>query len=301
MPRPRTSHTFLLASDSRQTALAAFAFASLQRTAYSAYGQQSEAIVARTGFNGQLREPQGWYHLGNGFRVYNPVLMRFHRCDPLSPFGKGGLNAYAYCVGDPINYTDPTGQFTDWLIKNPAHSALLNVGLSALNLLALFLPTPPGFLGPLASFIGIGGGIAGATGAGLQLVGVKEGRHLSVAGTLSSIVGVGLKVGLSLQVVLKNPEKAMFNFNSNLHKLHLRKAPKPIVPKPSSDIAERIIRQQRDAQLIRRQAGETLQEKAEQSSRILQARADQYSGRKVPLRIFLDENRVLRRVDVPQQ
>ncbi|ORC59035.1 hypothetical protein BZK31_12400 [Pseudomonas floridensis] len=28
----------------------------------------------------------------------------------MSPFGKGGLNAYAYCLGDPVNRKDPTGR-----------------------------------------------------------------------------------------------------------------------------------------------------------------------------------------------
>ncbi|MDR0277931.1 MAG: RHS repeat-associated core domain-containing protein [Paucimonas sp.] len=66
---------------------------------------------ARAGFNGQLREhPQGWYHLGHGRRIYSPQLMRFHCADPLSPFDAGGLNAYAYCQGDPLNFTDPTGR-----------------------------------------------------------------------------------------------------------------------------------------------------------------------------------------------
>ncbi|KPY35049.1 Uncharacterized protein ALO52_00166 [Pseudomonas syringae pv. primulae] len=35
--------------------------------------------------------------------------MRFNGTDDLSPFGKGGLNAYAYCAGDPVNRSDPSG------------------------------------------------------------------------------------------------------------------------------------------------------------------------------------------------
>src|SRR5471032_2916159 len=37
--------------------------------------------------------------------------MRFNSPDSLSPFWKGGVNAYAYCVGDPVNRVDPTGHF----------------------------------------------------------------------------------------------------------------------------------------------------------------------------------------------
>lgn len=73
--------------------------------------QRRAPNVSHLGFNGELRESCiRWYMLGNGYRAYNPVLMRFHSPDKWSPFGAGGINPYMYCVGDPINYRDPTGR-----------------------------------------------------------------------------------------------------------------------------------------------------------------------------------------------
>ncbi|QPC87759.1 hypothetical protein GA830_14155 [Mesorhizobium sp. NBSH29] len=63
------------------------------------------------GFNGQLHEAHTrWQLLGNGHRVYNPTLMRFHSPDTVSPFGAGGINSYAYTHGDPVNLVDPSGK-----------------------------------------------------------------------------------------------------------------------------------------------------------------------------------------------
>lgn len=47
--------------------------------------------------------------MGNGYRHYNPVLMRFTKPDRVSPFSEGGINTYTYCSADPINRTDPDG------------------------------------------------------------------------------------------------------------------------------------------------------------------------------------------------
>ncbi len=78
---------------------------------YSAHGHQPHAVGSVLAFNAQWRDPlTGCYHLGNGYRAYNPALMRFQAADRLSPFGEGGVNAYAYCLGDPVNHRDPTGE-----------------------------------------------------------------------------------------------------------------------------------------------------------------------------------------------
>lgn len=77
---------------------------------YTPYGFGANSSI---GFNGQWRDPiTGWYHLGNGYRVYNPVLQRFHSPDPWSPFSSGEVNPYAYCLADPVNRLDPSGHFS---------------------------------------------------------------------------------------------------------------------------------------------------------------------------------------------
>lgn len=84
--------------------------------------------IARMGFNGELHEPAALgQHLGNGRRPYSPCLMRFCRPDSLSPFGRGGLNAYTYCSGDPVNCQDPSGRSALWVGTGLAALALMGV------------------------------------------------------------------------------------------------------------------------------------------------------------------------------
>lgn len=80
---------------------------------YTAYGYSPvESNSNLLGYNGELRQPAtGWYLLGNGYRAYNPTMMRFSIPDSLSPFDAGGLNSYTYVTGDPVNYSDPDGHF----------------------------------------------------------------------------------------------------------------------------------------------------------------------------------------------
>lgn len=69
--------------------------------------------ICIAGFNSERADPvSGATSLGNGYRYYQSVLLRFHAPDSLSPFGAGGVNPYAYCTGDPINHADPSGHMS---------------------------------------------------------------------------------------------------------------------------------------------------------------------------------------------
>jgi RHS repeat-associated protein len=107
----------LVRSDGKATVLAA----GTQSMVYAPYGFREQSTGASAlGFNGQLLDRStGRYLLGNGQRTYNPALMRFQSPDSLSPFGKGGVNAYAYCLGDPVNGQDPSGHAPLFGLKLP--------------------------------------------------------------------------------------------------------------------------------------------------------------------------------------
>ncbi|KAI1760057.1 hypothetical protein GGR53DRAFT_526548 [Hypoxylon sp. FL1150] len=108
------TQTQLWASDSHQSVMSWIDTqkpTEVNQQAYTPYG--FNAGSSTIGFNGQWRDPvTGWYHLGNGYRVYNPVLMRFHSPDQWSPFTSRDVNAYGYCMGDPINRIDPSGHLS---------------------------------------------------------------------------------------------------------------------------------------------------------------------------------------------
>ncbi|PMZ89531.1 MULTISPECIES: RHS repeat-associated core domain-containing protein [unclassified Pseudomonas] len=104
--------TTLLATDQQRSILNALDATQPNPLAYTPYGHRpaENGLLSLLGFNGERPDPvTGHYHLGNGYRQFNPVLMRFNSPDSRSPFGMGGVNAYAYCGGEPVNRNDPTG------------------------------------------------------------------------------------------------------------------------------------------------------------------------------------------------
>jgi RHS repeat-associated protein len=104
--------TRLVAIDGTRSILQATRALETRRFAYSVYGHPGEILRLPwvLGYNGERAEPLTGHHLlGNGYRAYSPTLMRFNSPDGWSPFGRGGVNAYGYCNGDPTNKADPTG------------------------------------------------------------------------------------------------------------------------------------------------------------------------------------------------
>ncbi|MQU08045.1 RHS repeat-associated core domain-containing protein [Pseudomonas helleri] len=117
--------TTLLATDQQTSVLNGISpEGALHAQAYSPFGHHPIGTSLNgAGFNGEQPEPlTGHYLLGQGYRAFNPVLMRFNSPDSWSPFGDGGINAYAYCDNDPLNKTDPTGHLPiiSFLKKTPA-------------------------------------------------------------------------------------------------------------------------------------------------------------------------------------
>ncbi|MBA1287568.1 RHS repeat-associated core domain-containing protein [Pseudomonas japonica] len=81
------------------------------RRRYLPFGWCGPSAIS-TSLNGHWKERSGQIYLfGNGYRPYFPTLGRFGSPDKLSPFGRGGVNAYGYAAQDPANYHDTNGRF----------------------------------------------------------------------------------------------------------------------------------------------------------------------------------------------
>ncbi len=119
-------HPLLLFTDGKGSALATKSSQQSEAHAHSPYGHTSPPSRTLTNFNGEnLELHTQCYLLGNGYRAFSPSLMRFISPDSWSPFGAGGINAYMYCAGDPVNHTDSSGHIKFWFTRRSKSNGVI--------------------------------------------------------------------------------------------------------------------------------------------------------------------------------
>ena len=208
--------TCLLASNAQHSVLQALGPCVSSLPAHECFGWR-KLVAPALGFDGQRTEPlTGRYHLGHGRRVYNPVLRRFHEADTLSPFGAGGLNAYMYCQGDPINYRDPSGAQVEWMddplsiIVMPSLTLLYDI-FSVMGALLIVANTPSSKLTRFDKTALIGTMVVSLASAGETIAGlITKNDELKLAGALTaggSAAIVGMGVGVHLRGFLNQMDR----------------------------------------------------------------------------------------------
>jgi RHS repeat-associated protein len=171
-----------------QTSAVAAGISLLPTSVRLAMAQSMTVSPSHLGFNGEWLDPvlEG-YHLGQGYRIYQPKLMRFNAPDSLAPFNEGVHNAYVYCHNDPINFTDPSGHL------NISKILFGTFGIIA-GIIGIALAAPTGG-SSLVLAAGIIGGVASMTSGALQLASgiIDDGdisRKLDIATIPFDIIGV---------------------------------------------------------------------------------------------------------------
>ena len=116
-------------------------------------------------------------------RVYDPVLARFLSPDPYvqAPGFTQSLNRYSYCMNNPFKYTDPDGEFWQFVIA-AAIGGVFNLASQMIsgNVYDIGDAFKAFGVGALAGLAGAGAG-AGVTSA-MQIGGFAAGAAIGGAG-----------------------------------------------------------------------------------------------------------------------
>lgn len=174
----------------------------VRAVAYAPHGHRDDSsALAAPAFNGEhLDAGSGCYLLGAGHhRPYSPTLGLFLAPDSASPFSAGGLNTLAYCAGDPINRSDPSGHFWKWIVAGVGLA--LGVVAVAATFGAASAAVGAVALGGFAALTKSGAAAIAATTLGVLSVGVEiaaiKAEATGDTGTASILGWVGLGLGIA--------------------------------------------------------------------------------------------------------
>lgn len=145
------------------------------------------------GFTGhEMLDELGLVHM-NG-RIYDPLLGRFFSPDPLvqAPDLLQNFNRYSYVLNNPLRYTDPSGQWVEWVVLWVAGAIMASEGNKYWRMVGQIVMMYAGYQVGLA---GVGEpGIA----ATAQSTGAKA-AAAGFSGFASGLVTSGGDVGMALQ------------------------------------------------------------------------------------------------------
>ncbi|MFS0827928.1 RHS repeat-associated core domain-containing protein [Pseudomonas phoenicis] len=202
--------TRLLLTNMSNSVLAESSKDALTVASYSAYGGRDQSgqtpeLQGLLAFNGEARERAlGWYLLGRGYRAYDPQMMRFHSPDAM-PQEIAGINPYTYCLGDPVNWHDPSGHN-----RSPSTPpATGGTRRKKASQTGLWITLGISIAAAVLSIATFGVGAVGAVGAAGSFAALSTATKVwMVVGITGSLLQVG---GTAIQVVSvfeKDPEKS---------------------------------------------------------------------------------------------